>query len=217
MNWFKRKKQEKVDRFKVIGNSGAPDTNNLTPINLLLMAQFQKFVNGKMGPFDLGLEEVGGDFSMIGDNQHRVSRRGIVKNDVASFLTQGAVSDFGKDFDGLTAGDISECAHRTSGKLHGHEMSAVCFLRDLEVLLLGRLKIACDGFANIGHSFRNGFPLRHAARQTGAFSDIAVVFGVIDKLNFEFHDHFLLCNKKNIITPLARQGVKIKGAGHGLA
>lgn len=171
----------------------------------LSVAQFQELINGKMGPFDLGLKKVRGNFFMVGNDQHGVARRGIVQNHVASFLTQETVSDFGKDFDGLTAGDVGECAHKTSEELHSHKMGAVRFLRDFEMSLFGRLEVARDGFADVGHSFRNGFALGHAPRQAGAFSDVPVVFGIVNKLNFEFHNMFLLCQKNSIMF-LYRQG-----------
>lgn len=87
-------------------------------------------------------------------------------------------------------------------------MGAVRFLRDFKMLLLGRFKIACDGLPDIGHSFRNGFSLRHASRQAWTFGDVAVVFGVINKINFESHNIFLLT--KNIISCFDRQGRKMR-------
>lgn len=80
---------------------------------------------------------------------------------------------------------------RGNFKLHGHEMRAVRFLRDFEALLFGRLKVACDSFADVGHRFGNSFALRHAPLQAGAFSGIPAVFGIIDKFNFEFPLHLI--------------------------
>ena len=130
-------------------------------------------------------------------------------------LPEKLITDFGKNFDGLPAGDIGKCTHKISGRLHGHEMSAVCFLRDFEMLLLGCLKVACDGLTNIGHGFGNSFALGHAPRQAGTFGDVAVVFSVVNKVDFESHNSFLLCIK-NIITPFVRQGRKMRGVSHEL-
>lgn len=121
-----------------------------------------------------------------------------MQNHVASFLTQETIPDLGKDFDGFTAGDVGECAHKTSGELHSHKMGTVRFLRDFKMLLLGRFKVACDGLADIRHSFRNGFALGHAPRQAWTFGDIAVIFGIVDKINFEFHWGTLLWNKNTM-------------------
>jgi hypothetical protein len=181
------------------------DSSNVGAVSLLT-AQFQEFIDGKMCPFDLGLKEIGGNLFMVGNNQYRETRGWIVQNHVASFLAQEAVSDFGKDFDGLTAGDVGKCAHKTFGKLYGHEMSTVCLLRNFEMLFFSRLEVACDGFADIGHGLGDRFALRHASGKAGTFGDIAVVFDVVNKFNLEFHKTFLLCKKDNIMS-LDRQGV----------
>jgi hypothetical protein len=114
-----------------------------------------------------------------------------MQNHMASFLPEESIADFRKSLNGLAAGNISECAHGIFNKLYGHEMGAVCFLRDFEVFFFGRLKIACDGFADIGHSFGHGFALRHASGKAGTFGNIAVVFGIVNELDFKFHNAFL--------------------------
>src|SRR3989338_3017435 len=43
----------------------------------------------------------------------------------------------------------------------------------------------------IGHSLRYCFALGHASGQAGAFSDIPAVFGVINKVDFEFPFHLI--------------------------
>ena len=76
------------------------------------LRQFQEFLNSKVYSFDLGFKEIRGNFFVVGNNQYGVSRRGIMQNHMTSFLPEEPITDFRKNLDGLTAGNISECAHR---------------------------------------------------------------------------------------------------------
>ena len=141
---------------------------------------------------------------MIWDDQKGKPGSRIKQNHMAAFLSVEAVTDFGKDLNSFPAGNIGKNAHSIFDKLNGYILGAVNLVGNFKMMFFRGFKISADGLTDVGHGFGNILALGHASRQAGAFSNIAVIFGIINKIDFDFHDSFLL-DAKYIITFLRCQ------------